>query len=79
MLRARTWRDGRDQDLPVPGPVDLPVVPRWILRTFPEGRGRPGGAERPGAGPAAQRTLLMARIEKQPMTAQPMETGKTSV
>ena len=63
----------------MPGPVDLPVVPRWILRTFPEGRGRPGGAERPGAGLAAQRTLLMVRIEKQPTTAQAMETGKTNV
>ena len=57
----------------MPGPVDLPVVPRWILRTFPEGRGRPG------ARGGAQRTFLMARMEKQPMTAQAMETGKTNV
>ena len=41
--------------------------------------GGPGPAGRSRRGSAAQRTLLMVRIEKQPTTAQPMETGKTSV
>ena len=41
--------------------------------------GGPGPAGRSRRGSAAQRTFLMARMEKQPMTAQAMETGKTNV